>query len=53
MVDERRTERSRGGGELGKFGGNGIGGDEVGSVEIGSEEASSAQLRDGGGAEVI
>jgi len=54
VVDERRTERSRGGGELDKFGSIGIGGDEIGSVKIGSEVASSAQLTDDGGAvEVI
>ena len=48
MVDERRTERLRGGGELGKFGSIGIGGDK-----IGSDAASSAQLRGGDGGEVL
>ena len=45
--DERRTERSRGGG-LGKTRGVEIGGDR-----IGSDVTSSAQLRGGDGGEVI
>ena len=50
--DERRKERSRGGG-LDRIGGTMTGGDEIGRKGIGSDATSSAQLRGRDGGEVI